>query len=154
MEDRLLDLLRALAAEDVTYAIFGGVAVNLHGIIRATEDVDLFLDPSEENVARLHRALRRLWDDPALDEITADDLLGDYPAVRYGSPDGMFIDVVTRLGTAFRYEDLETEIVDLEGVPVRVVTPATLYRMKRDTVRPRDRNDAADLAAKFRLEEG
>lgn len=60
MDEPILDLLRALAAEDVAYAVFGGVAINLHGIIRATEDVDLFIEPTEENVDRLRRALRRL----------------------------------------------------------------------------------------------
>lgn len=153
MDDSILDLLRALAAEDVAYAVFGGVAVNLHGIIRATEDVDLIIEPTGENVERLRRALRRLWDDPDLEEITAEDLLGEYPAVRYCAPDGMTIDIVTRLGTAFAYRDLEWETVEIEGVPVRVVTPATLYEMKRDTVRPRDRNDAADLATKFGFED-
>ena len=39
----------------------------------------------------------------------------------------------------------------VEGVPVRVATPATLYRMKKDTLRPIDRADAAALREKFRL---
>jgi hypothetical protein len=43
--------------------------------------------------------------------------------------------------------------VTIEGVPVRVATPATLYRMKKDTVRPIDRADAAALRDKFRLAE-
>jgi hypothetical protein len=48
--ERILELLRALASEDVDYVLVGGVALNLHGIVRATEDVDLFIRPSVDNV--------------------------------------------------------------------------------------------------------
>jgi hypothetical protein len=51
------------------------------------------------------------------------------------------------------YEDLEHEEVELEGVRVRLATPRTLFRMKRDTVRPIDRDDATRLALAFELGE-
>lgn len=41
----------------------------------------------------------------------------------------------------------------MEGVPVRVATPRTLYAMKRGTVRPRDHADAAALQEKFHMED-
>ena len=63
-------------------------------------------------------------------------------------------DLISRLGTAFGFEDLEAETVVLEGVQVRVATPRTLYRMKKDTVRPLDRADAQALREKFKLEDG
>lgn len=34
-----------------------------------------------------------------------------------------------------------------------MVTPATLYRMKKDTVRPKDRMDVAELRRRFGLED-
>ena len=37
-EARLIDLFRALAREGVRYKVIGGIALNLHGLIRATED--------------------------------------------------------------------------------------------------------------------
>jgi hypothetical protein len=63
------------------------------------------------------------------------------------------IDLMARLGTAFAYEDLEFETVSMEGVPVRVATVRTLYRMKKGTTRPIDQADAAALREKFGLEE-
>jgi hypothetical protein len=65
--DRLPDLLRALNAEAVQYVLFGGQAVNLHGILRFTDDIDLFVSPAPENVERLRRALRRVWTDPSIE---------------------------------------------------------------------------------------
>jgi Nucleotidyl transferase AbiEii toxin, Type IV TA system len=150
--ERFLDLLKALLREGVDYVLVGGVALNLHGIVRATEDVDLFIRPSEDNVERLKRALRSLWNDPEIAQISARDLAGEFQTIRYGPPDDpMVIDLLASLGSAFTFDDLDAQTVMVEGVPVRIATPATLYRMKKDTVRPIDRADAAALREKFQL---
>lgn len=151
MDERLLErIFRALHRENVRYAVFGGVALNLHGIVRTTEDLDIFLEPSEGNVLRLKAALFSVFADPAIEEISASDLLGDYPAVAYVPPDGPFhVDILTRLGEAFGFEDLETEETEFRGIRVPVVTPRMLHRMKRDTVRPKDRGDAEELRRRF-----
>ena len=81
-----------------------------------------------------------------IEEISGDDLCGEYPAVRYVPPDGFGVDLLTRLGEAFRYADLDIEEKTICGVPVRVVTPRTLWRMKKGTMRPTDRYDADVLA--------
>jgi hypothetical protein len=151
--DRLADLLRALHAEDVRYVLFGGQAVNLHGIPRFTEDIDLFVEPTADNVERLRRALTRIWHDPEIGQITVEDLAGEYAVVRYGTPDGFAVDLVARIGEMFRFEDVESQSLTVAGVPVRIATPRMLYRMKKDTVRPIDRADAADLKTKFALED-
>ena len=152
--DKLLAFVRAMNEEGVEYVTFGAIALGVHGIVRATEDADFFIAPTVENVDRLKRALRRIWDDPHIDEISAEDLLGDYPSVRYGPPDDDFtIDFLTRLGEAFVYQTLDWQMAELGGVPIRVVTPRMLYTMKKDTVRPKDRIDADTLRRKFGLTE-
>ena len=152
-EERMRAVFRALKDQGVEYAVFGAVALGLHGLARATADLDLFLRPDPDNVERLKHALRSVFDDPSIDEISADDLCGDYPAVRYLPPEGFGFDVLTRLGEAFRYEDLDIEVRDYDGIPVRVVTPRTLWKMKKDTARPADRFDAAVLAERFGFRE-
>lgn len=143
-------LLAALEREQVRYAIFGAVALNLHGLARFTEDLDIFLKPDADNIVRLRTALRSVVDDPEIENITAADLLGDYPAVQYVPPDGTFhIDILTRLGEAFTFAELETERVAFDGLTVSVVTPRGLYRMKRNTVRLKDRADAQALKERF-----
>lgn len=151
--DRLLEILESLNAEGVEYVLFGGQAVNLHGVPRFTEDIDLFVSPTEENVFRLRMALRRIWQDAAIEEIRAEDLAGDYAVIRYGTPDGFCVDIVSRIGEAFRFEDVESEILRIGDIEARIATPRMLYRMKKDTLRPIDHADAADLKAKFRIEE-
>lgn len=152
-EARLRQIFLALRDHGVDYAVFGAVALGLHGLARATGDVDLFIRPAAENVERLKAALRAVFDDPSIDEISAEDLCGGYPAVRYFPPDGFGFDLVTRVGEAITYSDLEIEVKRYDDVPVRVVTPRTLWLMKKDTVRPLDRLDAAMLAERFGLEQ-
>ena len=152
--DVLKRVLAALESRGVKYAIFGAVALNLHGLARATEDFDIFVAPDEANIDRLKLALRDVYDDPEIEHITAADLLGDYPAVQYNPPEGAFhIDILTRLGEAFTFADLEIERVPYDDLIVSVVSSRTLYEMKKDTVRPKDRIDADWLRHRFKLEQ-
>jgi len=153
---RLVELFRALEREGVEYVLVGGVAVNFHGLSRATQDVDLFVRPTRENTERLKAALRSVFADVCIDEISADDLMGDYPTIRYVPPNDPFVvDLLGRLGVAVRYEDLAFQEHLVEGVRVRLATPATLYRMKKDTIRPIDlahsHADAQALRQRFNL---
>ena len=67
-------VLGALARSGVRFKIGGGVALNLVGLPRATQDLDIFVDPTAENVAQLRQALHDVFEDPSIDEISADDL--------------------------------------------------------------------------------
>lgn len=152
--EELLNLLRALDEQSVEYVLIGGAAMNIHGVIRATEDVDLFVRPDSKNIKNLRAALRSLWDDDEIDLITADDLAGTYPVIRYGPPQGnIAIDLLAGLGDSYTYDDIASETVEIEGVRVRIATPQMLYRMKRNTVRPIDRSDADALRSIFDFEE-
>ena len=63
--------------------LIGATAMGFHGLVRATEDVDLFIRATPENVERLREGLRSAYGgDPHIDDIRAADLLGEYPAVR------------------------------------------------------------------------
>ena len=147
-------ILAALEREQVRYVVFGAVALAVHGLPRATEDLDLFIEPDRDNIDRLKRALHSVFADPSIDEITADDLLGEYPAIQYNPPEGTFhIDLLTRLGELYSFATLESERKAFGDLPVTVVTPRMLYRMKKSTVRPHDWGDAARLARHFKLED-
>lgn len=65
----------------------------------------------------------------------------------------MYLDILTRLGEATAFPDLEVETKDVQGTKVRLATPRTLYRMKKDTVRAIDRSDALALRVAFRLDD-
>jgi hypothetical protein len=151
----MVRVLAALAAEHVEYVLIGAAAMGVHGVVRATEDLDLMIRATPENIERLRRALRTAYPgDSNIDEIRDEDLLGDYPAVRYYPPTGdLYVDILTRLGEAANYESVEAENREVAGTRVVVATPRALYRLKKGTVRPLDRQDAAVLRERFDLPE-
>jgi Nucleotidyl transferase AbiEii toxin, Type IV TA system len=153
--DEMLRVLRAFEAERLEYVLIGATAMGFHGLVRATEDVDLFIRATVDNVERLKRAFRAAYSgDPNVDEIRAEDLLGEYPAVRYYPPSGdLYFDVMTRLGEAANFETVTAEIKEVEGIRVSVASPAALYELKKGTVRPLDRQDAEALRRRFGLKE-
>jgi hypothetical protein len=152
--DDVLRVIQSLNEAGVDYVVVGGVALNVHGLVRATEDLDLFVRPEPDNIARLRQALKAVWSDPDIEQITSADLCGEYPAVRYGPPEGtLYLDILTRLGEKTLFSDLEAEDKELAGIRIRVATPRTLYRMKKDTVRAIDRSDALALRGAFDLED-
>jgi len=153
--DEILRVLRAFESAGLEYVLIGATAMGFHGVVRATEDLDLFIKATAENVERLRAALKVAYDgDPHIDDITAADLLGDYPAIRYYPPTGdLYFDVLTRLGEASSFETVASEVKEVDGTRVTVATPSALYRMKKDTVRPKDHQDAAALRERFSLKD-
>ncbi|MGH8775234.1 MAG: hypothetical protein ACRDWI_08695 [Jiangellaceae bacterium] len=146
-------LLDAFEREGVRYVLIGSMAMAAQGVVRATQDIDFFVAPEPGNVERVKRALRSVFHDESIDEIDSADLAGPYPVIRYGPPDSQLaIDLVGRLGDAFAFDDIEAQLIDIDGTAVPVATPRMLYRMKRDTVRPQDRADAEILRERFDLE--
>ena len=96
----VLRVLRALQDAGVEYMLIGAMAMGLHGVVRATEDVDMLVRADKENIERIRAALRVAYpQDPFVEEIQSDDLLGDYAVVRYCPPSGgYYFDFIARLG--------------------------------------------------------
>ena len=154
-QDELLRVLQAFQDQNLEYVLIGATAMGFHGLVRATEDVDLVIRPTPENVERLRKAFQEAYsDDPNIQDIRTEDLLGDYPAVRYYPVNGdLFFDILTRLGEAANYETIESEVIEVEGVRILAATPYALYKLKKNTVRSIDRQDAAALRERFKLKD-
>jgi hypothetical protein len=59
--DEILRVLRAFEASGLEYVLIGATAMGFHGLVRATEDLDLFIRATAENVERLRAALRATY---------------------------------------------------------------------------------------------
>jgi hypothetical protein len=57
MLNRLQDVFKSFQRHSVRYVVIGGVASVLHGVPRATFDLDILIEPSPENAQRLLAAL-------------------------------------------------------------------------------------------------
>lgn len=137
-------LLKALDDYKVEYILIGGVAVIIHGFERLTRDIDLFIKQTAPNIQQLKDALNSLYHDKTIEEITIDELQ-NYPIIRYGTPNGFYIDIMTRLGEAFSFDDLRYEIIEYQGIKIKIATPESLYNLKKDTLREKDKMDASFL---------
>jgi len=73
---RPLELLGELVRHGVEFVVIGGFSLAAHGVIRATKDVDIVPDPSEENLARLMGAMAALKAEPlAIGDFHPNELL-------------------------------------------------------------------------------
>jgi predicted nucleotidyltransferase len=144
--DEFIKVLKALEEHDVDYVLIGGVAVILHGMQRLTRDVDIFVKIVPENIEKLRKALHTLFDDISIEEITPSEL-NEYSVIRYGTPSGFYIDIMARLGEVATYDNLEYEIIDYQGIKIRIATPEALYKLKSNTLRDKDKIDALFLQA-------
>jgi len=147
-----LEVARKFNEKGVRYVLIGGLALYLQGLPRYTEDMDFMLEASEENLERAKKALREIYQDPEIETIGPEDL--KYAVIRYVSPTGSRIDILFRLGEVANYETLKpyVEEKEIEGVRLKILTKEGLYFLKKDTVRPVDRQDAIWLLEALRKE--
>lgn len=148
--DRFIRMFEAFEKANVNYILIGGFAVILYGMQRLTRDIDIFIEMVPDNIENLRKALMSVYQDQSIEEITFEEL-EKYSVIRYAAPDGFCVDIISRLGEAFSYKDLDFKEAEIEGAKVRVATPETLFRLKKDTVRPEDKMDAAFLEELFKL---
>ena len=85
-------ICRALNDAGARYILIGGFAVIAHGGARTTKDIDLLVDASPDNIARVKEALRIL-EDRAVDEV-ADTDVARYAVVRVA--DEIVVDLMAR----------------------------------------------------------
>ena len=74
----VLRIVELLEKERVEYALIGGYALALQGIVRLTEDVDILVEPTLENSEKWVRALSQL-PDGAAKELVGDTTLHTEP---------------------------------------------------------------------------
>ncbi len=56
-DDDILHVCRLLQQRSAKYVLVGACACGLHGMVRSTQDVDLLVEPSPENLQRVIDAL-------------------------------------------------------------------------------------------------
>ncbi|HEY2283072.1 MAG TPA: nucleotidyltransferase [Solirubrobacteraceae bacterium] len=145
-------ILRALAEHGVDYVLVGGLAVQTHGHVRTTVDVDLFPAPEPANLARLAAALNDLGarvlnlgaEGVAIDAAMLPRATLWQLSTRHGA-----IDVLHEVPGAPVYARLRERalVVQLGDIEVSVAGRDDLIAMKRASGRPTDLEDIAALTA-------
>lgn len=137
------DILSAFSEAEVRYLLVGAYAMAAHGRVRATGDIDLWVESGSQNAAKVMEALENFG--APLHEIRQGD---------FQEPDLVF-----QIGVAPRRIDILTSIdavefseawdgrkeIRVSGLTVPVIGRAELIKNKLSTGRLKDRADAASL---------
>ena len=139
--DPLLRVCSLLNAHSAKYLVIGGHACILHGLVRTTEDVDILVEDSDENLKKVIAALSEM-EDGAAKELTPRDLLEN---VVVKIADEVEVDV-SRSAWRISFNDaIDSALhVEIDGVDVPYVDLKTLIATK-ETPRERDRADIVGL---------
>jgi len=128
------------------FVVVGGIAVVRHGVVRATRDIDLIVEPTESATAAL-RELISSWGATFatgasinLERVVAGRLVPLRTPFAY-------VDVLPELPAPLSYAELavRAEVKRVDGEPVPICSLADLVALKRIAGRPRDEQDLADL---------
>ena len=137
------EFLKSLNSSSVEYLLIGGYAVGIYGFIRATNDLDIWVNVNPENAARIDRALRQFgFATPAL---TSDLFLAPNSVVRMGVPP-VRIEILTTIdGVEFDSCFAEKEMIQIEELLVPVISLARLRENKAASGRAKDLADLENL---------
>jgi hypothetical protein len=135
--DDLLLLCRLLNDADAQYLVIGGWAIIQHGFGRSTGDIDLLVDSSPENFARIQKAMSAL-PDGAIREVQPGDL-NEYVVVRVC--DEFVVDLM-KAACGIEYAEANKFIswIMVRDVKIPFANPNLLLRLKQ-TYRDKDAMD-------------
>ena len=139
MNPDFVDLLRAFVAADVRFLIVGAYALALHGRPRATGDLDVWIDATQENAARVMRALAAFG--APLTDVSVDDFSRPGVVFQIGVPPGR-IDILTELtGLTFAEAWPDRTRRAFGEIDVDFIGREAFIRNKRATGRAKDLGD-------------
>ena len=145
----LVELCRELNERGVRYLVVGGFAIRNAGYPRETGDVDLLMETSAENEARMYEALEVL-PDKAVRELKAGEV-SQYVVVRVC--DEIVVDLMaSAAGIEYAEASLETVVRVIDGVAIPFASPKLLWRMKVNTHREKDKADLVFLRQHYGAE--
>lgn len=137
------ELLEEFAREGVEHVVIGGYAIAYHVEPRATKDLDLLIEGSEENRARAARALERYGAPPNV--VDATRMLGETEIVYLGRAP-LRVDLLRSIDGVSTADVLKNAVpATWDGTPIRVIALDDLIANKRAAGRPQDLVDVAKL---------
>ncbi len=159
-------IIAALEAASVRYVVAGGFAVNLHGFLRATQDLDILIDLDPANAAQAMTTLAACGLQPRvpvpLSDFADPDKRRDWYENRnmlvfqMVHPRDPFrsVDVFIRNPIDFDLLWQRAVVTQLGQTPCRIVGIDDLIAMKTEAARPVDLRDIEELHRLAKLQEG
>jgi hypothetical protein len=137
------EMLSALSEAGAEFLVVGAHALAAHSVPRATGDLDIWVNPTPQNAARVMSALRAFG--APLHGLTEADLTTPGTVYQIGVTPSR-VDILTAIsGVRFDEAWHNRLMFDIEGVPVTVLGRAEFIANKRASGRPKDLADIVGL---------
>lgn len=133
LKDTLTSASDALSAKKISFALIGGFALAAHGIVRATQDIDLLVDGTKKDSARVALAAAGFAVSHSTEEV-----------MHLTGPGQLDILFANRTPT----QDMLKRATKINDFPVPVVVPEDLIALKIQAYcndRSREFQDKADI---------
>lgn len=152
MNEDFLELLSALSAADARFLVVGAYAVGVHGRPRATKDLDVWVEASPTNAARVLTALRAFG--APLAGLTETDFSTPGTGFKMGIPPRR-IDILTQISGVDFAAAWARRVEAAFGPDVRcgVISLADLLTNKKAAARPQDLADVDGLERLLRAKD-
>jgi len=146
-------LLQELLSAGVSFIVVGGYAAIAHGLTRATDDLDIWIEPTLDNPRRTLEALRAVG--VPTDEWTVETIANPYSFVRIGQETGRKVDIMASAGGDLPFfkawpNRFET---DFFGLSIPFLGLRDLIRIKKATGRHKDLADVESLVRFHRIQD-
>jgi hypothetical protein len=145
VNDDWLEALATLLDSGARFLVVGAHAMAVHGVPRATQDLDIWIEPSEANARLVWQGLAEFGAPLESLNVTLADFTTPDRVIQIGLPPNR-IDILTSITGVPNFEDAWNERLTtaIAGRDVPFIGRGALERNKRAAARPRD---IADLDA-------
>jgi hypothetical protein len=149
-----VDILRKFHELNIEYLIIGGLAVNLHGIPRVTQDIDIVISTNSSNIEAIIRAMNELGYTPKMPGVMAEDLNDDKKIEEWINERNMkafcfhhtlkpFQEIDILLSHSLDFENAYKKrlVKSAEGFDISIVSMDDLIKLKKESGRAQDLSD-------------
>ena len=146
MEPTFEKLLVRLAKAEIRFVLVGGIAVTLHGYVRLTEDVDILIENTQENI-RAFLDVMAGYGKGFSRGLSEEDFTDEEGAIRIVEvTEGSQIDVFTMM-SGHSYDDFaeNAEVFEPHGYKILYASKQDLISLKNKSLREKDRLDVMAL---------
>ena len=137
------EFVALLKKHEAEYMIVGGYAVGVHGYPRYTGDLDIWLNPTEPNAARVLKVVDEFGFGSF--NLTVTDLTKEGNVIQFGQPP-LRIDLLTSIdGVTFDACYTNRKEVTFDGLAMNFIGYHDLVTNKKATGRHRDLDDVENM---------
>ncbi|OGX07380.1 MAG: hypothetical protein A2Z88_03850 [Omnitrophica WOR_2 bacterium GWA2_47_8] len=150
------EILREFQKQKVKYVLVGGIALNLLGSLRSTADLDILVEMSDNNLAKVVQILKRQGYrvkqpvDPmgiANSRIRQDWIKNKHMKAFnfYKEQEFKEVDIIIDSPVSYEKAKKDAILIQADNIKIPVVSIDNLIKMKKDTGRPMDKLDVSEL---------